>query len=58
VAVARALLQQGAKRVLLAGRPGEIEASLREAGIEGFIFIGCDVYQVIAGLLIDLEVLS
>jgi methylmalonyl-CoA mutase len=28
--------------VWLAGRPGEDEAALREAGIEGFVHLGCD----------------
>ncbi len=31
-----------APRVYLAGRPGEREQALRAAGIEGFIFAGCD----------------
>jgi methylmalonyl-CoA mutase len=26
----------------MAGRPGEAEARLREAGVESFIFAGCD----------------
>jgi methylmalonyl-CoA mutase len=38
---ARALRAAGA-RVWLAGRLGEAEARLREAGVENFIFAGCD----------------
>jgi methylmalonyl-CoA mutase len=40
--VARALREAGA-RVWMAGRPGAREAALREAGVEEFIFAGCDV---------------
>ncbi len=39
---AKALAAAGA-RVYLAGRPGEREQALRAAGIEGFVFAGCDV---------------
>lgn len=52
---ARALAGAGAARVLLAGRPGASEASLREAGISGFVFMGCDVASVLTDVL---EVLS
>ena len=41
VAAAAALKKAGA-HVFLAGRPGEAEAQYRAAGIEGFIFAGCD----------------
>lgn len=40
---ARELKKLGVKQVLLAGRPGANEASYREAGIDGFIFMGCDL---------------
>ncbi|MDP1824859.1 MAG: methylmalonyl-CoA mutase family protein [Archangium sp.] len=39
----KALKAAGCKRVYLAGRPGALEAPLKEAGIDGFIFMGCDV---------------
>jgi methylmalonyl-CoA mutase len=42
VAAAQALTAAGA-RLTLAGRPGEQEQALRSAGIEEFIFAGCDV---------------
>jgi methylmalonyl-CoA mutase len=42
VAAAHALAAAGA-RLTLAGRPGEQEQTLRAAGIEAFIFAGCDV---------------
>ena len=41
LAAAAALKKAGA-HVYLAGRPGEHEAEYRAAGIEGFIFAGCD----------------
>ena len=38
---AKALTAAGAS-VILAGRPGELERPLRQAGVEAFIFAGCD----------------
>jgi methylmalonyl-CoA mutase len=38
---ARALREAGA-HVWMAGRPGEREAALRDAGVEEFIYAGCD----------------
>jgi methylmalonyl-CoA mutase len=40
-AAAKALAAAGAS-VILAGRPGPLEQPLREAGVTGFIFAGCD----------------
>jgi methylmalonyl-CoA mutase len=40
---ARRLAAAGARHVYLAGRPGEREASWRQAGIATFIHAGCDV---------------
>jgi methylmalonyl-CoA mutase len=45
------LLQCGAKRVLLAGRPGEHEARFRAAGVSDFIFMGSDAVVTLAELL-------
>lgn len=28
--------------IYLAGRPGDLEAALKEAGVKNFIFVGCD----------------
>ncbi len=39
---AKALVAAGAT-VHLAGRPGEIEAALQQAGVKTFVFVGCDV---------------
>ncbi|PSC02595.1 methylmalonyl-CoA mutase [Alsobacter soli] len=40
---AKALAAAGARRVTLAGKPGELEAALKEAGVSGFVFAGMDV---------------
>jgi len=42
VATTQALQNAGAKHIYLAGRPGEQEAALREAGVTDFIFAGGD----------------
>lgn len=43
VFAARTLKSSGVTRLYLAGRPGSMEASLREAGVDEFIHIGVDV---------------
>lgn len=48
---AAALKKAGARTVLLAGRPGEQGDSWREAGVDGFIHLGCDVLDTLRGLL-------
>ncbi len=57
-AVARALKTGGATRVLLAGRPGEREHALRDAGVDGFIFAGDDTLAMLRGMLTEMGVLS
>jgi methylmalonyl-CoA mutase len=42
VAAAQALQAAGAKHIYLAGRPGDLEADLRSAGVNEFIFAGAD----------------
>jgi methylmalonyl-CoA mutase len=42
-AVASALRGAGAKHIYLAGRPGELEAMLRGAGVDTFIHVGCNL---------------
>jgi methylmalonyl-CoA mutase len=44
---AQALSRAGAT-VWLAGRPGESEAALNKAGVESFIYAGCDVLDALA----------
>ena len=42
VPAAKALRAAGAEHIYLAGRPGEREAALRAAGVQSFIYEGCD----------------
>ena len=51
VARAKALKAAGCKRVLLAGRPGALEADLRAAGVDGFVYVGCDALAVLSSLV-------
>lgn len=44
--VALALQGAGAK-LYLAGRPGDLEEALRNAGVTQFIFAGCDMYDLL-----------
>jgi methylmalonyl-CoA mutase len=55
-AAAEALKAAGAQHIYLAGRPGNREAALRTAGVQSFIFEGCDAlgtlqaaYHVLTG---------
>jgi methylmalonyl-CoA mutase len=43
---AKALASAGAI-VHLAGRPGEIEAALKNAGVKNFVYVGCDVLSAL-----------
>jgi methylmalonyl-CoA mutase len=47
-AAAAALKAARAGRIYLAGRPGKNEAALRAAGVQTFIFAGCDVLATLA----------
>jgi len=40
---ANALRAAGAAHLYLAGRPGEREAALKSAGVQDFVYAGCDV---------------
>ncbi|NVN87069.1 MAG: methylmalonyl-CoA mutase [Rhodopseudomonas sp.] len=46
-AAAAALKAAGARHIYLAGRPGELEAGLREAGVQEFIFAGGDALALL-----------
>ena len=48
---ARAPKEAGCGRVLLAGRPGALEPALRDAGVDGFLFVGCDAAALLSELL-------
>jgi methylmalonyl-CoA mutase len=43
VDAANALRAAGARHIYLAGRPGELEAALKSAGVQDFVYAGCDV---------------
>ncbi len=43
VEAAKALKRAGVARLYLAGKPGDLEAALREAGVDEFIHIGVDL---------------
>jgi methylmalonyl-CoA mutase len=49
--IAAGLRERGAREVVLAGRPGEHEASFREAGVSQFIYLGVDVVATLSQLL-------
>jgi methylmalonyl-CoA mutase len=50
VAAAQALQAAGAKHIYLAGRPGELEAALRAAGVSEFIFAGDDALAMLQAI--------
>ena len=54
-ATAAALKAAGAAAVYLAGRGGEMEAALKTAGVDGFIFVGCDATAVLTAAYGKLE---
>jgi methylmalonyl-CoA mutase len=47
IAVVRALVEAGAKAIYIAGRPRELEAKLRQAGVTDFIYADGDVLRVL-----------
>jgi len=49
-AIANALRSAGASWVVLAGRPGKEEKALREAGVQDFIYLGCNTLESIANV--------
>lgn len=44
---AMALKGAGANHVYLAGRPGERESELKNAGVDAFLFAGCDLLELL-----------
>lgn len=62
IAAAAALKAAGATHIYLAGRPGEREAALRQAGVQSFVYEGCDALATLKGaydiLGIDLPVIE
>ncbi|GLW18184.1 methylmalonyl-CoA mutase [Streptomyces sp. NBRC 13847] len=55
-AVAAALKSAGAVRVLLAGKPGERREEFTAAGVDSFVFAGCDAVEVLSSALDVMEV--
>jgi methylmalonyl-CoA mutase len=55
-AFAAALRGAGARRVIVAGRPGALEQALKDAGVTDFIYLGCDVVAALEALWRDAEV--
>lgn len=47
VAAAEALKSAGAGRVFLAGRPGDLAEPLGKAGVNNYIYIGCDILEAL-----------
>lgn len=47
-AAAEALSAAGARHLYLAGRPGELEAALRDSGVSDYIFVGCDALALLS----------
>jgi methylmalonyl-CoA mutase len=45
----------GAAHVYLAGRPGDLEPALKAAGVGTFIFVGCDVLEILTAAYDILE---
>ena len=43
VDAAKALAAAGASHIYLAGRPGDLADALKQAGVQTYIFAGCDV---------------
>ncbi|MGO1048677.1 methylmalonyl-CoA mutase small subunit [Crossiella sp. CA198] len=54
--IAEALKAAGAQRIWLAGKPGERVESDKAAGIDDYIFAGCDALGVLRGTLSELGV--
>lgn len=50
-AAAQALKARGARRIVLAGRAGDQEAALCRAGVDAFVFAGCDVVEAVTAAL-------
>jgi methylmalonyl-CoA mutase len=50
-AAAQALRAANCTRIYLAGRPGELAEALRQAGVEEYVFAGCDAVQVLSEAL-------
>lgn len=55
---AKALKAAGAKRLFLAGAPGEKKDAYTAAGIDAFVFMGCDVLSTLRDTLVLMGVID
>ncbi|MEP3045861.1 MAG: methylmalonyl-CoA mutase family protein [Roseibium sp.] len=55
---AKALKSAGADHLYMAGKPGDQEQVYREAGVDTFVFAGCDILAMLTKAHSDLEVRS
>jgi len=55
---ARRLVEAGFEHVVLAGRPGERETAYRHAGVEAFLYAGCDITDYPSKLLDRIEAMA
>jgi methylmalonyl-CoA mutase len=55
VAAVTALNAAGARHIYLAGRPAELETALKSAGVQGFIYAGCDALATLTAAYDILE---
>ena len=53
---ARALKDVGADHIYLAGKPGDLEAALKDAGVESFVAAGGDALETLRGAYANLGV--
>lgn len=51
--LAPALHRAGARRVILAGNPGANEFAYRDAGVDRFVYVKCDVVSLLTDLLAE-----
>lgn len=56
--LAPALHAAGARRVVLAGNPGANEPAYRDAGVDRFVYVKCDVVSFLSDLLAEEGVLA
>ena len=49
--VATAMKAAGARRVVLAGRPGDRRDTYQDAGIDDFVYVGCDAVAALTAVL-------
>ncbi len=55
VSIAAALTKAGATTLLMAGKPGDLEAPLAESGVSGYVAFGMDLVAFLDRLLTSLE---